>query len=419
MTKPIEDANAKAAEITPVQAPYLVSWNLTRRCNLKCAHCYLDSDELTGRGDSSTAEALVVLGEIAELCPGAMLIITGGEPLLRADIFEIASAAIAKGLAVVIGTNGTYLSPDACRKLKDAGVLGVGISVDSLKEEVHDSFRGVPGSLKEALLGMRNAREAALDFQLHVSVSRSNLSELTRLMDFAEVEGARVINFFFLVCTGRGEGLTDVTAAEYEEALRLIASEGEKRAARLLVRARCAPHIVRFESAATSSSGCIAARGYLRVSPSGVVTPCPYIPEDRGISLKESSLRSIWEDSEIFKELRSPKLKGRCSGCDYEVECGGCRARALASPAASTGGGDLLGEDPWCEYESIGKESVAATSAWKPLWREDAKERLGNIPIFLRPMIKKGIEKYAEKSGAREITPELMALLKKRFKGDD
>lgn len=396
--------------------PYLVSWNVTKRCNLRCAHCYLDAAELEGSDDTSTSEALATVEEIASLNPKAMVILTGGEPLLRKDFYRVAGYASEKGLTVLLGTNGTLLDDGEIDRLKQAGVKGVGVSLDSASPAYHDMFRGVSGSWHKTMEGIKALRRNGMDFQIQFTVTRENRGDLPDIMELSIRAGARALNVFFLVCTGRGQNMTDLGPEEYEEVLRDIASAEKKAPAGFMIRARCAPHFLRVVSMQNpensllkgNTSGCIAGTGYLRISPEGFVTPCPYMPPSgEGANLKTRALMDIWTDDSIFGSLRAPVYKGRCAQCEYDRICGGCRARALATS------NDVMGEDPWCAYRPAG-ERTAARGGGPPQWTDKALERLSRIPPFLRPMIQNGMERYARTRGITEITPELMSELKSR-----
>lgn len=405
-----------AAPLAPSALPFLISWNLTRRCNLKCAHCYLDSAGTAGVDNLSTDEALLFVDEIASLNPRAMLILTGGEPLVRADLFQIASRASSRGLMVVLGTNGTLMDDAVAKRLIESGVRGVGISLDSASPIFHDRFRGVDNAWAKAVRAMDILGAHGLDFQLQFTLTRENKEELPRIIELAVQKGARAVNVFFMVCTGRGMEMTDLGPKEYEAALSLLAKAEDEWRGRLIVRARCAPHFLRIAGQADpenrlikgAASGCIAATSYLRISPEGFVTPCPYIPHNaKSPNLKNKSLREIWETDETFLSLRSPSLKGRCAGCDWEKLCGGCRARAFAHS------GDLMAEDPWCAYDPVKPKTVKKTND-APVWTSDAKKRLEDAPFFLRSMIQAGVERYAMAKGIREITPEMMKELREK-----
>ncbi|MFQ5735580.1 MAG: radical SAM protein [Thermodesulfobacteriota bacterium] len=391
--------------------PFLVSWNITRRCNLGCGHCYLDSTELAGRGEATTGQALSYIDEIASVNPHAMLILTGGEPLLRPDIFELSSHAASRGLTVVLGTNGTLLDAGCVERLKESRVSGVGVSLDAASPGLHDSFRGLAGAWDATMKGIDALRDGTLDFQVQLTVTGRNKGEIPGIIRLARDKGARAVNIFFLVCTGRGSRMTDLTPSEYESILVLLAEAEEEHKEEIMVRARCAPHFLRVVEQRGqggsllrgATSGCIAGRGYMRVSPEGFVTPCPYIPVAEGSPrLGETGLREICREDPVFRSMNTPVLKGRCGECEFDEVCGGCRARALATS------GDLMGEDTWCEYTPQKKKGTAEMGDKELVWEDSALENLKKVPVFVRPMVKKGIEKYARSNGIERITPEIM-----------
>lgn len=405
------------------EAPYLVALNLTRRCNLGCAHCYLDAGTREGvdSAELSTDEVKAVIDDIADLSDECMIVLTGGEPLLRRDITELAAHGSARGLMVVIGTNGLMLTEKRVAALQEAGVAGVGISIDSLDSEFHDNFRGAPGSWAKAMSGIDACRKAGLGFQIHFSVMEENAHELSDMVEFARSSGAMVFNVFFLVCTGRGEKITNITVETYERVLREV-TVAAHREDRLMVRAKCAPHFKRMaldldpDWAITSAQGydaggCLAGTRYCRVTPEGGVTACPYIEEEVG-SIRETAFAGIWRDSEVFKSLRAPVLEGRCGICEYQKLCGGCRARPLARD------GNLMGEDFLCGYEPQGgaviEPGFAAGSEVR--WMADAETRLARVPSFVRRMVRSRAEAYVKEQGRDAVTADDLAhLAKKRF----
>lgn len=398
-------------------SPYLVSWNLTKRCNLACSHCYLDAGELSGADALSTEGALCIVDQLASAAPGAMVVLTGGEPLLRPDIYDITRHAAFSGLNPVLGTNGTLLTEEVCRRLRDSGMKGAGVSVDSTSPSFHDRFRGMEGSWKKTVEGMACLKASAIPFQAQFTITKENRHEIGKAARFALEAGAMSVNFFFLVCTGRGQKAADLTPNEYEAALEEIVRAEEEFAGRIMVRARCAPHIVRVAERVNPGSplakgatcGCVAGRGYMRITPEGLVTACPYIPAGANSpSVLTTPLKDIWESDPSFMSLRAPALTGRCSECEYADSCGGCRARALAST------GDLGGEDHWCAHEPQRNGKKTAAGTFTPAWSPEALERLGKVPSFLRPMIKKGLERYASSKNIETITPELMAELRQK-----
>ena len=203
---------------------YAVSWNLTQRCNLFCAHCYISAAPgASAAGELSTDECRRVMADIARVNPGTFLILTGGEPLLRGDIFELAAEGREHGFTVVLGTNGVLLRPKQARLMKTHGIQGASLSLDSTDPARHDQFRHLPGAWQGAVRATEALRAEGIDFSLHMSVTDWNVGEIPGMIDLARELGARVLNFFFLVRTGRGEGLTDITPAQYEEILTYLA----------------------------------------------------------------------------------------------------------------------------------------------------------------------------------------------------
>ncbi|OGQ61227.1 MAG: hypothetical protein A3G39_05000 [Deltaproteobacteria bacterium RIFCSPLOWO2_12_FULL_43_16] len=399
--------------------PFLISWNITKKCNLKCSHCYLDASELTeGKGELPTSDAKRIIDEIACLCPQAMLIFTGGEPLLRNDCMELFSYATDKGMMVVVGTNGTFLNEPTVEEMMRCGVKGVGISLDSVGPAYHDKFRGLSGAWEKTTAGMDVLRKHGLDFQVQVTVTKDNYSEIPDIIAFAYKKGARAANIFFLVCTGRGQNMTDINPSQYEETLAYLVKAEKEYEGKMMVRARCAPHFLRIAHKLNpdsqllkgATSGCIAGTGYFRITPDGDVTPCPYMPTKVG-NLMDTSLSDIWIRSPVFQSLRNPSYEGRCKDCEFNEVCGGCRARALAAAD------NLMGEDPWCEYEPDKNRQEARgerQEAKEIPWTKEASERLSKVPFFLRGMVKKGVERYTREKGLKEITPDIMAELRKR-----
>lgn len=398
------------------EAPRIVSWNLTRRCNLACGHCYLDAvQRKSDCGDElRTEEALRVVEELADLAPGAMLVLTGGEPLLRRDLYELVAATASRELMPVIGTNGVLLTRERAEVLRRAGAAGVGISVDSVAPAFHDRLRGVPGAWAGALAGMRAARESGLGVLMQTTLFAENHNDLEAFARLARDEGAMALNFFFLVCTGRGVTQTDLSGADYEAALSDIL-QLQSRHAELMIRARCAPYARRMlglhaEQGAGAyadwSSACLAGRGYLRITPHGEVTPCPYIPQAEG-SVRQASLREIWEGGAGFARLRGETPGGKCGACDFRFSCGGCRARALATSS------DLMGEDAKCTYMlSPGAtpeappmtEAASAVVSWTP----EAQAVLERIPGFVRARVRNRLEEAAAREAVATISLDFM-----------
>ncbi len=327
-----------------------------------------------------------------------MLILTGGEPLMRRDITELAAYASSRGVLAVLGTNGMLITSARARRLKAAGVAGVAISLDSARPELHDGFRGVPGAWRGAVRGIRACVDEGLPVLVQMTVLPWNFEEVGDLIELADREGATGFTLYFLVCTGRGDALSDITPEQYEQALGFLAA-AQERYPRMMVRARCAPQISRVasqsDSALVGNAGCLAARRYCRITPDGKVTPCPYLPLSAG-SVREELFAEIWQNAAIFQQLREGTPTGRCGACEFNELCGGCRARAFAL------GGDLLGEDPWCGYRP--SQRVAVRSDGALVWTAAAEERLERIPPFVRDRVRLAVERHAKACGFTEVT---------------
>ncbi len=384
--------------------PEIVSWNTTQRCNLRCAHCYLAAGQ-PAAAELSLEEGRRLIDQLAA-AGTRMLILTGGEPLLRRDIERLAAHAAARGLLCVLGTNGMLLTRRRARRLKEAGVAGVGISLDSLGPEKHDAFRGVPGAWGGAVRGIRVCVAEGVPVLIQMTVLPWNYDEVEALIDFAYGAQATGFTLYFLVCTGRGETLSDITPEQYEQALASLV-EAQARYPRMMVRARCAPQIARVAaqrgSALVGNAGCLAGRRYCRITPQGVVTPCPYLPLAAG-TVREQRFGEIWERASLFLSLRGETPTGRCGRCAFRDLCGGCRARAFAVA------GDVLGEDPWCAYRPA--EPAAATRNVRLLWSSEAQERLDQIPPFIRDRVQLAVERHVQSCGKSRVTPvELTATL--------
>jgi AdoMet-dependent heme synthase len=401
--------------------PHVVAWNLTRRCNLACAHCYIAAGPTeSATGELPTQDCLRIVDEILAVNPSPMIILSGGEPLLREDLEEIARAASSRGATVVVGTNGTGLTSARIAALKKAGVRGVAVSVDSLRPSYHDRFRHGRGSLEETQAAIERLREQRLDVVIQTTVTRGNRAELERLVAWAAAEGAVAFNCYFLVATGRGEALGrgDLSPEDYETVLADLARWQRDYRGRLMVRAKCAPHFMRHvhqidpESPVLNyETRCPCGTQYCRITPDGKLTPCPYLPEQAG-DLNRMSFGEIWRTAPLFQQLRTGSLGGKCGACEYRRLCGGCRARAFALE------GDVLAEDPSCSYEPSGAvpviERLRAVTYGADVtpaltWSDAARTRIERIPSFVRGVVVQRVEVFARKRGLLEVTPELLA----------
>ena len=396
----------------------MVAWNLTRRCNLECAHCYISAGPSeSATGELTTAECLRIAGEILDVNPAPMFILSGGEPLLREDLPDIAAYATGRGATVVVGTNGTLLTDERIGALRASGVTGVAVSVDSLESHYHDRFRHGAGALEATTAAIERLRQHRLDFIIQTTVTRANRADLSRVAAWAMAQGAVSFNAYFLVPTGRGARLSDLTPAEYEDVLAELVRLQSEYLGRMMVRAKCAPHFMRHVHAATPDSPvmayetrCPCGVQYCRITPDGKLTPCPYLPEVAG-DLRRQSFADIWREAPLFRTLREGPLGGRCGRCEYRALCGGCRARAFAVE------GDVLAEDPSCAYQPSGDLPVLAPASpvtyGRPAaramrWSPAAEARLSRIPSFVRGVVVQRLEDHARRVGRSEITPELM-----------
>jgi radical SAM protein with 4Fe4S-binding SPASM domain len=360
----------------------VVAWNLTRRCNLACAHCYISAGSWqTDADELSTAECLRIADEILELSPSPMFVLSGGEPLVRDDLEAIARHASEHGATVVVGTNGIGLTTERVESLQDAGVRGVAVSIDSMRPEYHDRFRHGRAALGETLAAVERLREARLDFVVQTTLTGGNRDEVAELAEFAAASGAVCFNLYFLVATGRADRMTGLRPEENDPESPLL----------------------------NYATRCPCGVQYCRITPEGKLTPCPYMPVVAG-DLRESSFAEVWRRSAVFEEIRGGELQGKCGRCEYRLICWGCRARAYAET------GDYMGPDESCWYEPSGSDEpilplAVAYGVGTELqleWSEEASARLNRIPSFVRGVVAGRLEEYARRNGQAVVTPELM-----------
>ena len=344
--------------------PLVVSWNITRKCNLKCAHCYINATSSDLSGELTTEESKRLIDQIAEVSR-PLLILSGGEPLLRKDVYELIRYGTEKGLRMGLGSNGSLIDIVTANKLRNAGVKTVSISLDSNIPAQHDEFRGVVGSWDKAITAVKALRKTGILVQLNTTLTQQNYGQIDDIMALAEQIGVEDFHLFFLVPTGRGVKIADISPKLYENMITNTFAKTHKHL--LNVRPSCAPQFMRIAKGMGLDMrqwirGCIAGLYYCRVYPNGDITPCPYLPVKLG-NIREKTFKEIWFNNPVFKTLRDPKsLKGKCGVCEYKAVCGGCRARAygLSSDFVDYCGdlhepselkGDYLTEDPWCVYQ--------------------------------------------------------------------
>jgi heme b synthase len=345
-----------------IPALRLVAWETTRNCNLSCLHCRASATAGPYSGELDTSAACHLLDQIAEVGK-PIVILTGGEPLLRNDIFDIAAHGTAKGLRMVMAPNGTLITPETASRMAMAGIQRISISLDGADPDSHDRFRGVPGAFKSALTGIEHAKAARIEFQINTTITKANLDQIPLILQLAESLGAVAHHIFLLVPTGRGKYIFDQTidSQEYEKTLNWFYDQRKKTS--LQLKATCAPHYYRilrqrakadgetvsFETHGLDAvtRGCLAGTGFCFISHRGIVQPCGFLDLNCG-DVTKTTFAHIWQHSEIFKRLRDThQLDGKCGICEYRRVCGGCRARAYEAT------GDYMAQEPLCLYEPI------------------------------------------------------------------
>jgi len=379
----------------------LVFWEVTKGCNLRCIHCRASATELSSPKDLDTRTALGIIDQIAEAA-NPILVLSGGEPLYRSDIFQLARYGTDKGLRVALATNGTLVTKEVARMIVDSGVKRVSISLDGADAATHDSFRGIPGAFDAAVYGLRNLKSLSMSVQINMTIARHNARQLPQVMELAKSLGADALHTFLLVPVGCGVDIAAeqmVAPEEYEDMLNWFYDQSLEGGIEL--KATCAPHYfrvvrqrrvaerkaaeagaVRVQAPDPSSigptdmimpggtgislkpsghpagnhtghpgdmnamtKGCLAGTGVCFISHEGEVFPCGYLPVIAG-DLHKQSFGDIWKNSAIFNELRDTEnLKGKCGCCEFRNVCMGCRARAFAAT------GDYLDEEPFCVYQ--------------------------------------------------------------------
>jgi AdoMet-dependent heme synthase len=404
------NGNGNHGNHTGDNKPRLVFWEVTKGCNLRCIHCRASATELSSPDDLNTRIALGIIDQIAEAA-NPILVLSGGEPLYRSDIFQLARYATDKGLRVALATNGTLVTKDVARMIVDSGVKRVSISLDGADALTHDTFRGIPGAFDAAVYGLRNLKSLGMSVQINMTIARHNARQLPQVLELAKALGADALHTFLLVPVGCGVDIAAeqmVAPEEYEEMLNWFYDQSL--AGGIELKATCAPHYFRVvrqrrvaeRKAAVAApqvpavadpasigptemimpgstgislkprgtghpgghpgghpsdmnamtKGCLAGTGVCFVSHEGEVYPCGYLPVIAG-DLRKERFVDIWEKSAVFNQLRDTgNLKGKCGCCEFRNVCMGCRARAFAAT------GDYLDEEPFCVYEPKSSQLV-------------------------------------------------------------
>ncbi len=325
----------------------ILSWNTTKKCNLFCKHCYRDSGpEVESMNELNTDEGKKLIDEI-QSAGFKILILSGGEPLLRKDIFELTSYAFQIGLRPALGSNGTLITSEIAEKLVKSGLSTVSISLDSLQCEYHDKFRNINGAWKKAVSGIENALTSGLRVQINTTLTDNNFDQFEDMVDFAIDLGVNALHPFFLVPTGRGKEIEE-DSLKMEKYFQMIRTVMEKQKnISIELKPTCAPQFMPIAKdmgiPMRFARGCIAGISYCCILPNGDVHICPYLPVKVG-NVREKPFNTIWAQSSVFKKLRNfEKYEGRCGQCSRINICGGCRARAY-----HYNDGNFMSEDPWC-----------------------------------------------------------------------
>ena len=342
--------------------PKWIAWEITRRCNLKCVHCRSSSElEAANHPDFTFQEAQAILDDIAGYASPVM-VLSGGEPLLRPDVFDIARYGNSKGFRMCLATNGTLVTDDICRQIKDAEIKMVSLSIDGSNAETHDNFRNQKGAFDGTINATELFKKHDIPFLVNSSFTVRNRHEIPDIYKLVKSLGATAWYMFMIVPTGRGEDIMEELIPEdvYDEILewhyQVAKQENE-----LLMRPTCAPHYYRIvrqkakeegdqfkrrnlKFSTGGSKGCLAGQLICLIDVDGEVLPCSYFPKSAG-NIKQTPFKEIWENSELFLKLRDFKsYKDNCGKCEYVSVCGGCRARAYAMT------GDYLAQEPFCSY---------------------------------------------------------------------
>jgi AdoMet-dependent heme synthase len=357
--------------------PFTVIWEVTRACDLRCIHCRADAQPGRYAGELTTEEGYRLLEQVRDLAP-PVFVLTGGDPLKRADLFDLIRYAVDLGLSVAVTPSGTpLLTLAAVARMRDLGVKRMALSLDGADAQSHDGFRGQPGSFDFTMRGLEYARARGLPVQINTTVTRRNLPRLADIAAVVEAQGAAVWSAFFLVTVGRAGQRDQLDAAEFEDVFGFL--HDLSRRVSFGVRTTAAPHYRRYLRQQRSAPaggvppgtpfvadpaadlpraprGVTDGSGIAFVSHTGDVYPSGFLPIPGG-NVRRSSLADIYRHSPLFTRLRDPDaLGGKCGQCEFRRICAGSRARAFART------GDPLAEDPACAYQPRSKKRLCAAS---------------------------------------------------------
>ncbi len=376
-------------------APFLIVWNFTNMCNLRCMHCYQRASKPTP-DELSLEEKLSVVRQLDEAGVAAVAL-SGGEPTIHPHFLRIVEELNRSGIYVAVATNGTrFAKREFLEKAVRAGVRYIEVSVDSANPDVHDRFRGVPGAWEKAVKALKNAVDLGVNNGMATTITRMNIDEIEDILDLAEEIGVKRVVFFNFVPTGRGEDYAwlDLSPEEREEVLKKLYYEMKRRKLEIISTAPQYARVVLqlskgrevapthfyvgsnriITSLAEYVGGCGAGRIYAAVQPNGDVTPCVFMPIVVG-NLRKIEFKQLWQEHPLLQLLRDrEKLKGYCAKCPFKYVCGGCRARAYAYFR------DPLAPDPGCilnkaEWDKIPKKHirlVSRSSKSKPIVKNNS-----------------------------------------------
>lgn len=337
----------------------LIAWEVTRSCNLACKHCRAEAHTEPYPGELSNAQAKALIDTFPEV-GNPIIIFTGGEPMMRPDVYDLIKYAGSKGLRCVMSPNGTLLTPETAALIADAGVQRCSISIDGADAASHDAFRGVPGAFEASMRGIEYLKAAGVGFQINTTVTRDNLHSFKDIFKLCEKIGAEAWHIFLLVPTGRGAEIQDqvISADEYEEVLNWFYDF--RKTTSMHLKATCAPHYYRIMRQRAKAEGikvdmdtfgmdamtrgCMAGMGFCFISHTGQVQPCGYLELNCG-NVLQTPFPEIWKKAEPFVRFRQPaEYDGKCGVCEYHKVCGGCRARAYTMTD------NYMSPEPLCNY---------------------------------------------------------------------
>lgn len=349
-----------------IEAPERIYFEVTRGCNLRCLHCRAMPTELSSLDDLTTQQCYRIMDQIGRVCK-PVLVLTGGEPLLRKDICDLGHYGALKGFRMGLATNGTLVTFETAIRLSNSGFKCVSVSLDGPDASTHDSFRRVPGAFEAAVEGVRQLKEAGLSVQINTTVTAHSASRLEEILGLVAGLKGDAWHLFLLVPVGCGLEIAEemqLQAREYERVLNWIEERASN--APFEIRPICAPHFTRVRAQRSllhrrldpspgdaagkiplrkNGRGCTAGTKMCFISHRGKVAPCGYLPLEAG-DLASQTFGEIWNGSPLFSNLRDASLlKGKCGACEFKRLCSGCRARAYGMT------GDYLEEEPLCLYQ--------------------------------------------------------------------